>query len=168
MTKVLHEFLRQANDLTEGSYLMTTLEKDVLYMVMAQIGLKDTMQHYYHVSLADLRRETGNNNLKVSEVREAIKSLKSDRISGITLVIDDDLLLAPFFLAGIGVVLLLFAVASGLSVNDIFDVFTTLSFAIHISIYFINIILMVFTYLLASILNKYIPLAKFFGLYSTL
>lgn len=76
-----NKHLYQDNAITEARYSMTSLEKDVLYMVMCQIGLKDRMQQLYHVSLNDLRRETGNKHLKVNEVRAAVRKLQSKILS---------------------------------------------------------------------------------------
>lgn len=71
------KFLKQSNKLTEAKYHITTLEKDVLYMVMGQVRKGDPANTRYFISISDLRHESGRPNLKICEVEKVIDRLQT-------------------------------------------------------------------------------------------
>lgn len=73
--------LLQGNAITQARYKMSSIEKDVLYMLMYQMNDSDKPDHKYHISLTDMRHETGNPHLEVEDIRKVIRKLQVKIIS---------------------------------------------------------------------------------------
>jgi len=75
MPKHTSTILRQANVITEARYDMSALEKNIVYMLMAQVKQGDEPEKSYVVSLSELQGKTGD--FSVKELRKATTNLLS-------------------------------------------------------------------------------------------
>ena len=71
-----NKLLFQDNAITQAKYELTATQKNILYMVMAQLKSNDPADQYYYISVKDLELKTGIK-MKYAQVRDSIDAFMS-------------------------------------------------------------------------------------------
>jgi plasmid replication initiation protein len=74
------QLIFQDNAITTARYSMSALEKNIMYMVMAQLGKNDPADRYYRIVAKDLMQRT-NKEIRYAEFKEATSRLREREIT---------------------------------------------------------------------------------------
>ena len=74
------QLIFQDNAITTARYSMSALEKNIMYMVMAQLGKNDAADRYYRIYARDLMDRT-NKEVRYAEFKEATSKLREREIT---------------------------------------------------------------------------------------
>jgi plasmid replication initiation protein len=74
------QLIFQDNAITTARYSMSALEKNIMYMVMAQLGKNDPADRYYKIVARDLMQRT-NKEIRYAEFKEATSRLREREIT---------------------------------------------------------------------------------------
>jgi plasmid replication initiation protein len=77
---VKKQLIFQDNAITTARYSMSALEKNIMYMVMAQLGKNDPADRYYRIVAKDLMQRT-NKEIRYAEFKEATSRLREREIT---------------------------------------------------------------------------------------
>ena len=77
---VKKQLIFQDNAITTARYSMSALEKNIMYMVMAQLGKNDPVDRYYKIVARDLMERTSKE-IRYAEFKEATSRLREREIT---------------------------------------------------------------------------------------